>query len=226
MSLSRKDFEIFLYKNKFNQKSLMDIASSLSSKTIASIVNDLQQEQQPLENDANSIYVFTDGGCSKNGKADSKAGYSVLFSTDEDSTLYEFNTTRLVVKEPTNNKAELSAIRYVFKTVLENINLFENKTVIICTDSMYSINCIEKWSKGWVKNNWKNAKGEDVKNQDIIKSTLNLKDNITSSNKNIQIHFNHVFSHTQQPSDTTSLKYFLWNGNNIVDENIKKILNL
>lgn len=226
MSSSRKDFEIFLYRNKLNQKSLMDIVGSLRNTTIASILNDLQQEQEPLENDPNTIYVFTDGGCSKNGKADSKAGYSVLFSIDEDSTLSEFNTTRLVVKEPTNNKAELSAIRYVFKIVLEKIDLFKNKTIIICTDSMYSINCIDKWSKGWVKNNWKNAKGEDVKNQDVIKNILKLRDDINNSNKNIQISFNHVFSHTQEPSDTTSLKYFLWNGNNIVDENIKKILNL
>ena len=60
MSSSRKDFEIFLYKNKFNQKSLMDIVGSLRNTTIACILNDLQQEQEPLENDANSIYVFTD----------------------------------------------------------------------------------------------------------------------------------------------------------------------
>ena len=130
MSSSRKDFEIFLYRNKLNQKSLMDIVGSLRNTTIACILNDLQQEQEPLENDQNTIYVFTDGGCSKNGKADSKAGYSVLFSIDEDSALSEFNTTRLVVKEPTNNKAELSAIRYVFKIVLENIDLFKNKTVM------------------------------------------------------------------------------------------------
>jgi ribonuclease HI len=145
---------------------------------------------------------------------------------DDDSILYELNTTRLVVKEPTNNKAELSAIRYVFKTILENMKLFTNKTVIICTDSMYSINCIEKWSKGWVKNNWKNAKGEDVKNQDIIKNTLTFKARINDSNNNIQIKFNHVFSHTQEPDDPTSLKHFLWKGNNTVDENIKKILDL
>lgn len=223
MSSSRKDFEIFLYKNKLNQKSLLDIAGSLRNTTIACILNDLVQDTQPINEDSNTIYVFTDGGCSKNGKADSKAGYSVVFSMDEDSTLSEFNTTRLVVKEPTNNKAELSAIRYVFKIVSENVDLFRNKNIVICTDSMYSINCIEKWSKGWIKNNWKNAKGEDVKNQDIIKNILTLKDNIGN---NAQIKFNHVFSHTQQPEDTSSLKYFLWKGNNMVDENIKKILNL
>jgi len=226
MSSSRKDFEIFLYKNKFNQKSLINIAGSLSNKTITSILNDLVQQTEPVDNDENTIYVFTDGGCSKNGKANSKAGYSVVFSMDDDSILYEFNTTRLVVKDPTNNKAELSAIRYVFKTIVENSDLFENKTVIVCTDSMYSINCLEKWYKGWIKNDWKNAKGEDVKNQDIIKNILTLKDNINSDNKKIEIKFNHVFSHTQEPDDKSSFKHFLWKGNNMVDENIKKILNL
>ena len=56
MSSSRKDFEIFLYKNKFNQKSLIDIAGSLSNKTITSILNDLVQQTEPVDNDENTIY--------------------------------------------------------------------------------------------------------------------------------------------------------------------------
>ena len=176
--------------------------------------------------DENTIYVFTDGGCSKNGKANSKAGYSVVFSMDDDSILYEFNTTRLVVKDPTNNKAELSAIRYVFKTIVENSDLFENKTVIVCTDSMYSINCLEKWYKGWIKNDWKNSKGERVKNQDIIKTILDYKKTIRESGKNVEIEFKHVFSHIQEPVDKNSQAYFLWYGNNYVDKNIGKILSI
>lgn len=223
---SRKDLEIFLYKNKLNTKTLLDILPNLSSKTIQSIARDLSVLSSNVERASDTLYVFTDGGCSKNGKSDSKAGYSVVFSMDQDSPLYDFNTTRLVVKEPTNNKAELSAIKYVFKTIAENYDVFSGKRIIICTDSMYSINCIDKWSKTWIKNAWKNAKGEDVKNQDIIKNILDLKTNIDSSNKDIKIEFNHVFSHTQAPDNVDSLKYFLWKGNNMVDENIKKILNL
>jgi ribonuclease HI len=88
---------------------------------------------------------------------------------------------------------------------------------------MYSINCIDKWSKNWIKNNWKNAKGENVKNQDIIKSILTIKSSIT--NHNISISFNHIFSHLQEPSDNQSLQYMLWYGNKKVDDNINDLLN-
>ena len=94
---------------------------------------------------------------------------------------------------------------------------------MICTDSMYSINCIEKWCKSWLKNNWKNAKGQDVKNQDIIKSILEYQTNITSKNLNITLKFKHVFSHTKQPSDKDSLQYKLWYGNKKVDDNINNL---
>jgi ribonuclease HI len=219
---SRQNFEIFLYKHKLNTKTLIDILPQLSSKTIDCIMRDLDVlTEKQLSDD---IYIFTDGGCFKNGKVDSKAGYSVFFTDDEDSPLYEFNTTRLVVKDPTNNKAELSAIRYTFRTISENSNFFKNKNVIICTDSMYSINCVDKWSSGWIKNNWKNAKGEDVKNKEIIKDILQLKQDLTKNN--ISTKFQHVFSHTQEPQDKNSLQHFLWYGNKRVDENIKKILNI
>lgn len=219
----RKDFQVFLYKNRLNEKSLLDLVEVLSTKSIEYIMKDLERLSEK-RSDNDTLYIFTDGGCIKNGRTDSKAGYSVLFTTDEDSTLYDFNTTRLVIKDPTNNKAELSAIRYVFKIISENKDLFSSKTIKICTDSMYSINCIEKWSDGWIKRGWKNAKGEDVKNQDIIKAILEFKNKLAQTD--IKISFHHVFSHTQQPEDKSSLQYYLWNGNNIVDENIKKILNL
>lgn len=219
----RKDFQVFLYKNKLNEKSIVDLVNTFSSKTIEYMMKDLEKLSSKKD-DQDTLYIFTDGGCSRNGKSDCKAGYSVIFTTDEESNLYDFNTTRLVVKDPTNNKAELSAIKYVFKTISENTDLFKDKTIKICTDSMYSINCIDKWSDGWIKRDWKNAKGEDVKNQDIIKAILEFRKRI--GDQSIKVSFQHVFSHVQAPTQKDSLEYYLWNGNNIVDENIKEILNL
>jgi ribonuclease HI len=91
---------------------------------------------------------------------------------------------------------------------------------------MYSINCITKWSSNWIKNKWKNSKGEDVKNQDTIKTILDYKKSIGESGKDIEIEFKHVFSHTEEPGDKNSHAYFLWYGNNYVDKNITKILNI
>lgn len=215
----RKDFEIFLYKNKLNTKTLLDVYNQLSTKTIESLLYDLNKESQKSQE--NTLYIFTDGGCKSNGKKNAKAAYSVLFTKYPDSPFFSFNKTKSL-SDPSNNKAELYGIKVVFKTISKNIDLFKNKNIIIYSDSMYSIKCIETWSKNWEKSNWKNSKGEDVKNQDIIKEILEYKEII--SNLDIKTSFKHVFSHTKAPEDKSSLQYTIWEGNNIVDENIKNLL--
>lgn len=223
---SKKDFEIFLYKNKYNTKTLIDFLPQLSSKTISYLFKDLgfQDSRCTLETDNdNKLYIFSDGGCKSNGKKKTSAGYSVFFTEDENSPFCKFNKTDIIFDEPTNNKAELSAILLIFEIIYNNIDLFKTYEILICTDSMYSINCIDKWSKNWVKNNWKNAKGENVKNQDIIKNILEKKKYI--NDQNIKTTFNHVFSHLQEPDDKNSLQYKLWYGNKKVDDNINYLLN-
>lgn len=223
---NKKDLELFLYKNNYNTKTLIDFLPQLSSKTIIYLLKDLgyTNDQNKNDNDTdNKLYIFSDGGCRSNGKKISSAAYSIFFTDDHTSPFYKFNTTKLLIEDPTNNKAELSAILLIFETLSNNIELFKNKKIVICTDSMYSINCIDKWSKNWVKNNWKNAKGENVKNQDIIKSILEIKSSI--NNQNITISFNHIFSHLQEPNDNQSLQYMLWYGNKKVDDNINELLN-
>lgn len=223
--MSRKDFEIFLFKNKYNEKSLIDIIDELSSKTIENILYDLKKKNEneiDNESDNKKLYVFTDGGCKSNGKKNAKAAYSIFFTDEEDSPYLSLNKTRLVIKDPTNQKAELMAIRQLFSTIVKNIDLFKSYVIIVCTDSMYSINCIEKWSKAWQKNNWKTAKGETVKNMEIIQEILGFKQEILQNE--IKITFQHVFSHTKKPSDEKSLKYKLWYGNYIVDKNINDLL--
>lgn len=224
--MSKQILEVLLYKNKLNTKTLIDILPKLSSKTIDFITKDLQSSK--ISDDvyiSDEFYIYSDGGRRANGKHNAKAGYSVFFTDDKTSPFYNFNTTRLVSSNPTNNKAELSGIKCIFKIINENLDLFKDyNNLVICTDSMYSINCLEKWYKSWIKNNWKNSRGEDVKNQDIIKKILEYKNTIEMTS--ITLKFKHVFSHTREPSDKTSLQYKLWHGNNRVDENINKILNL
>lgn len=75
------------------------------------------------------------------------------------------------------------------------------------------------------KNGWKTSNNKDVKNRDIIESIYN---NLQSNNLNrLSIQFKHVFSHTSEPCGVSkdSLKYQIWLGNKIVDENVQKILN-
>ena len=61
----------------------------------------------------------------------------------------------------TNNAAEIQAVTETIK-IAKDQNM---KAILIHTDSQFLINCVTKWMKGWIKNGWKTAKGEPVKNQ-------------------------------------------------------------
>ncbi len=217
-----QQLQLFLYKNKLNESSIMDLLNKFSTTTVKNIINDLGIMEPPKE--SNELYVFSDGNCKGNGKKYAKAGYSVFFTDDQESPYFKLNKTRLVVSEPTNNKAELSGIKYIYKTMKENLELFRDKKTIICTDSMYSINCIDKWSKNWIKNGWKSSKGEEVKNKELIQEILEFKDIV--SQENIKITFKHVYGHTKEPSDKESLEWKLWYGNYMVDSKINELLTI
>ena len=159
MSLSKthQELQLFLFRNKLNEKSIMDLLPKLLLSTIQCIISDLDVKEKVEETE--NLYIFTDGNCKSNGKKNARAGYSIFFTDDPDSPFLQFNKTRLVTSDPTNNKAELSAIKYVFKVIYQHQDLFKKYNVIICTDSKYSIDCVTKWSNSWIQNNWKNSKG-------------------------------------------------------------------
>ncbi len=129
----------------------------------------------------NNINIYTDGACINNGKKTAKAGIGIYISDD-------FTVSEKLKGLPTNQRAELYAI---LKALLI-IDILNYKNINIYTDSMYSINCITKWVKGWKKNGWKDSKKKDVKNKDLI-------DNIDKIySKYNHIHFNHVEAHTNK----------------------------
>jgi ribonuclease HI len=135
----------------------------------------------------------------------------------------------MVSDEPvTNNQAELRGIRKILKVISDELkndtsDLFKNREVVICSDSLYSINCVTKWIKTWIKNGWVNSKGEAVKNKELIKDIVDLEKKIAKND--VVISYTHVLSHRTEPTDKDTFEWFLWNGNNIVDENIVKVLN-
>lgn len=170
------------------------------------------------------FFVFTDGNCKSNGKKGARAGYSVYF--EHPLFHQKFSTTRLLeLEEATNNKAELTAILNVFKILTENINDFKGASVTditICTDSMYSINCVNTWYRNWIKNGWKNSKNESVKNKEIIEQIINLR--TWTSSLMINTSFKYVPSHKDEPNDISGLEHRLWKGNKYVDDEINKLL--
>jgi len=144
----------------------------------------------------NNIWIFTDGGCTSNGKRGSRASWA-YYITDGRKTKYDFG---LVATEPSNNRGELEAILHALAVVRTNA-----KRVNLVSDSDYSIKCISTWYKSWIAN----SRTQDKKNLDLISQCVELVDKM-------DINFIHTNSHTAEPP-RSSAKWFIWRGNHIVD---------
>jgi len=103
--------------------------------------------------------VYSDGACKGNGKAGSVAGIGVWWGTHDDRNIAE-----RCPGDQTNNRAELIAILRVLETTPAN-----TRPLLIKTDSQYSINCFKSWLPKWLKNNFRTASGEPVKNASLIR---------------------------------------------------------
>ena len=150
--------------------------------------------------------IFTDGAAWNNGRANCKGGYGVYIP--------EMNVrmSEKLESEPSNQRGELMAIKKGLEITKEYLS------VKIYTDSMYSMNCATKWCKNWEKNGWKSSKGENVKNQDIIRGILDLM-------KGREVCFEHVRSHQREPV-RGSEEHYKWKGNDIADKLASKSIEL
>jgi ribonuclease HI len=61
--------------------------------------------------------------------------------------------------------------------------------VEVCSDSMYSIQCVRDWAPGWEKRGWKKAGGE-IKNLEIIQACYAIYQRIAST-----LQLTHVSAH-------------------------------
>ena len=102
---------------------------------------------------APSVYLYTDGACKGNP---GPGGWGVLMR-------YGRHEKELFGGEAqtTNNRMELSA-------VIEGLAALTRPCrVVICTDSQYVKNGMEKWLHGWKRNGWKTAAKQPVKNAEL-----------------------------------------------------------
>ena len=102
---------------------------------------------------APSVYLYTDGACKGNP---GPGGWGVLMR-------YGRHEKELFGGEAqtTNTRMELSA-------VIEGLAALTRPCrVVICTDSQYVKNGMEKWIHGWKRNGWKTAAKQPVKNAEL-----------------------------------------------------------
>lgn len=131
------------------------------------------------------IIVYTDGSCSNNGKINSFGGIGIYFPNRELKNVSKIFRDKIC----TNQKTELCAILTAIRYIISNLNM-EKVSIIIKTDSEYSINCVTKWVVGWIKNGWRTKNNTPVANKEYIQE-------IHKYLQKYNIILEHVMAHTQ-----------------------------
>lgn len=107
------------------------------------------------------VIIYTDGACSGNP---GPGGWGSILMYKE--TKKEISGGKI---ETTNNVMELTAVIEALKLLK-----FQCK-VSVYSDSAYVVNAFnQKWIYGWMKNGWKNASKEPVKNKELWQELYSL----------------------------------------------------
>ncbi len=122
------------------------------------------------------VVIYTDGACSGNP---GPGGWGSIL-------MYKENKKEIsgAKKDTTNNVMELTA-------VIEGLKLLKYPCEVeLYSDSAYVVNAFAKgWIDNWVKNNWKTAGKDPVKNQELWQELYAL-------TKTHKVNFNKVKGHS------------------------------
>src|SRR5258706_8318755 len=112
------------------------------------------------------ITVYCDGSTINNGKRYAAGGIGVFFGINDPRNVSE----PYLIDIPTNQKTEIYALTrtlQILDLMITN-NQHLNYECHIYTDSQYVIKCLTEWIPSWIKNNWKRANGQPIKNLRLL----------------------------------------------------------
>lgn len=114
-------------------------------------------------------YIYSDGACSGNNKLKNCVGGFGYVIIDIDKKVI-VKTGGAAVEGTTNNRMELSAVIQGLQDLLniKNGNVSEEKCAIL-TDSNYIVSNWDSYIEKWIKNNFINATGKKILNDDLWK---------------------------------------------------------
>jgi ribonuclease HI len=147
-----------------------------------------------IDENINTIHIYTDGACHNNGSKNALAGIGVYFAKDS-----EFNISRkLEGGSLTNNIAELTA-------AIEGINIIkkmEYKNKIVVTDSEYVIKCATTYGDKLAVQEWLCKKTKlPPPNVELVKKIYQL-------TKKYDIKFKHIPAHTNNKDKHSICNYY------------------
>ncbi|WP_028544655.1 ribonuclease HI [Paenibacillus taiwanensis] len=100
------------------------------------------------------VTIYTDGACSGNPGPGGWGAVLLYGEYRRDMSGAETYTT--------NNRMEIKAV------IEALMALHEACRVQLYSDSAYVVNCFQqRWIYNWVKNGWRNSKGQEVENKDL-----------------------------------------------------------
>lgn len=128
------------------------------------------------------LEVYTDGSLKKRGRM-TFGGWSYIVIRDGKIVM----TASGSEANSTNQRMELTAIaRALSFTQTERR---PGEKVIVYSDSAYAVNCYtERWYETWRSNGWRNARREDVANQDLWQEIVPYFDNLWYYFKKVKGH--------------------------------------
>ena len=132
------------------------------------------------------LRVFTDGSCTANGRRGARAGIGI-YATRDDIPVKAHSAPLLPDEPQTNQRAELQALYHGLVFISEQPSPVAN----VYTDSKYSLDCLQRWSNRWIKDNWCKADGKPVLHQDLLKPMVALWSRLS---KSVTLH--HIAAHT------------------------------
>ncbi len=99
------------------------------------------------------VEIFTDGGCKGNP---GPGGYGCVIQQNDD-----VQEIKGGLSQTTNNIMEMTAAIVALKQLQEPCK------IQLTTDSQYVVKGMTKWMKGWIRNGWKTASRQPVKNREL-----------------------------------------------------------
>jgi len=216
---SNENSNVKTNENIISDEEIIKLKQSISTLKSSNYSDDLNYNVKNWTLIDDEIYIFTDGSSRKSKTKEDyfNSGVGVYIGLNCTNIKEQYN-------DKTNNQCELMGMVYAFKLIVKYYReLIElNKVIKIVSDSEYTIKACSVWLPAWKKNNWRTAKGEDVKNRELIEnieaSMLRIKlinSKITSANK-IKVKLIHVNSH-QEMDRTNRTKFNIWFGNLCAD---------
>ena len=216
---SNENSNVKTNENIISDEEIIKIKQSISTLKSSNYSDDLNYNVKNWTLIDDEIYIFTDGSSRKSKTKEDyfNSGVGVYIGLNCTNIKEQYN-------DKTNNQCELMGMDYAFKLIVKYYReLIDIKKVIkIVSDSEYSIKACSVWLSSWKKNNWKTAKGDDVKNKDLIESIdasmqrIKLINSKLSTSDKLKVKLIHVNSH-QAMDRTDRTKFDIWFGNLCAD---------